>query len=489
MKKTILPYFIIAVFFLLAACATVGSEFSQNNLENNIPENADDKFADISDSTVIPGVSHDNDVIMDYGEREFTIAMYNNSLFLPQADSSPISNKILERNAKVEKAYNIKIKALEGLDKQNFVTELNSRYASGLFCGDLLVIPNYMIPLFVSQNMLMSVKSLPFTHLDAECFNKQAINSATIGNFVHAVYGDLTYLPDKSTCVFFNKDFVNSHNLLSPYEMEKKGTWTWDSFDVLAKAVIKDMNNNRVADFDDVYGLCSSYSRLEMVDIMWASCGEPFFENNPPYSPKMIFNTQKTQNIIDKIRRLLYNEVDKIYIYNVQGLSGYELFLQGRGLFCIAPLDKASEVSAAGINFGIMPLPKFDRKSEFRSYMDESADAVCVLNNIPDSDFSGRILQKMAEESSFNNTEYYKKYYVTNFLTDNSSALMLDEIFKNPYYDLATTLGSSYPEVAAASDEIIFSHLATGISFDTLYEQNIEPFESFAKNSFTYKGE
>ncbi|MBE6689137.1 MAG: hypothetical protein E7588_07680 [Ruminococcaceae bacterium] len=483
MKKTILPFFCIFTLFILIACTTIGPELIEG--DNDIPNETNDFHEQITGDEQ----SSPTDVIYDYNARDFTIAMYNDSLFLPQANSSPISNKILERNAKVEKAYNINIKSLEGVNKDNFVAELHSRYAAGLFCGDLLVIPNYMLPLFVSQNQLMSVKALPYTDLSADCFDKAAIDSATIGNFVHAVYGDLTYLPDKSTCVFFNKDFVQEYNLLSPYEMEKKGTWTWDSFDVLAKAVIKDVNNNRIADFDDIYGLCSSYSRLEMVDIMWASCGEPFFENNPPYAPKMIFNNEKTKNIIDKIRRLLYNEVDKIYIYGVQGLSGYELFLQGRGLFCIAPLDKASEISAAGLNFGIMPLPRLTKKTDFRSYMDDSADAVCVMNNIPDSEFSGRILQKLASESSFNNIDYYKKYYVTNFLTDNSSALMMDEIFKNPYYDLATTLGACYPEIAAASDEIIFSHLATGISFDTLYEQNIQPFESFAKTSFTHKGE
>lgn len=486
--KRLAPFICIIVAFILAACATVVPEITEN-VQNNEPEAPEEPITvpeQPSESATVPETP---EYTVDFGGRDFTIAMYNNDLFLPEYDSSPISNKILERNANVEREYNVKITSLEGVTKENFVSEITARYNAGLFCGDLLVIPNYMLPLFVSSDQLMSVKALPFVDLNADCYNREATDAATIGNFVHAVYGDMTYLPDKSTCVFFNKDFVESHNLLSPYEMEKRGDWTWDSFDVLAKAVINDVNNNHIADFDDVYGLCSSYSRLEMVDIMWASCGEQFFENNPPNSPKMIFNTEKTQKIIDKIRRLLYNEVDKIYIYSVEGLSGYELFKQGRALFCIDTLDKASDLSAVGINFGIMPLPKPDRNSEYRTYMDSSSQAVCVLNNIPDSDFTGTILQAIAESSSFNNTDYYKKYYVTNFLTDNSSALMLDEIFKNPYYDLATVLGSSYPEIAAASDEIILSHLSTGISFDTLYEQNVAPFNSFAKNQFTYKGD
>lgn len=487
MKKSALPFFCILTAFVFFACVTVAPEIIDKTDENAV----------ITEQNITPSISANisesqNNMpssTVNYGGREFTIAMYNDKLFLPQADSSPISNKLLERNTAVEQAYNIKIKALDGLDQSNFISEINTRYNAGLFCGDLLVIHNYMLPLFVAEKQLMSVKALPFVNLEADYFDTAAINAATVGNFVHAAYGDLTYLPDKSTCVFFNKDFVDSHNLLSPYEMEEMNTWTWDNLNVLAKAAIQDVNNNRIADFDDIYGLCSSYSRLEMVDIMWASCGEPFFENNPPYSPKMIFNNEKTQNIIDKIRRLLYNEVDKIYIHSAQGLSGYELFLQGRSLFCIDTLDKASELSAAGINFGIMPLPKLNKKSEYRSYMDSSAYAVCVLNNIPDSDFTGTILQKIAEESSFNNADYYKKYYITNFLTDNSSALMLDKIFKNPYYDLATSLGDCYPEIAAASDEIILSHLSTGISFDTLYTQNVETFDNFVKTSFTYKGE
>lgn len=481
MKKLILPVLFILILTLLVACVTVMPQFKQPINENLNSGNSGNNSAS---QNGLP-----TEIIYNYQGREFTVAMYNHEMFLPEPDSSPLSNQILQRNVRVEQAYNIKIKALDGLTKENFVSELNKRYNAGLFCGDLLVIPNYMMPLFISQNQLMSVKALPFVDLNADCFDKAATDSATIGNFVHAVYGDFTYLADKSVCVFFNKDLVQSNDLTSPYQMEKGDEWTWDNFDTMAKTVRIDTNKNRKADFEDIFGLSSSYSKADITDIVWAACGEAFFDNNPPYSPKMIFDTEKTQNIIDKIRRLLYNDVSKIYINDTKSVSGYDLFLEGRSVFCIAPLDSADEVSAAGINFGIMPLPKLDTQDDYHSFADSSRLAVCVMNNIPDSEFSGRILQKIAEESDFDSIDFCKKYYTTNFLTDNSSAVMLDKIFHNPYYDLATTLGDCYPEIASASNDIIFSHVSTGISFDNLYQQNLKRFDSFAKTSFTYKGE
>jgi len=428
--------------------------------------------------------------IHDYGQRIFTVASYNEELFLPSPESSPISDKILDRNKEVEKAFNIRIQPLENVTKANFIYEINSRYNSGLPCGDIVCIPNYMLPLFVSQKSLMSIKALPGINLDAECYNKKAIDSATIGNFVHAMYGDITYMPDKSVCMFFNKDFVSQNELTSPYDMQKDGSWTWDTVIELAKQVKVDVNWNYKKDFTDIYGISSSYQDDTLTDIVWASCGNPYFSNTPPYMPKMNFNNEKTQIVIDKIRRLLYNDVNKVYFSNTPDSDGEDLFIQGRSLFCIAPLEKASAFSAAGINFGIMPLPEYEGGSgQYYSYVDSSAQAVCVLNNITDSDFTGTILQYIAENSSFNNSDYYKKYYVTNFLTDNSSALMLDKIFANPYLDLSSTLGEAYQEVGAASSDIIHANLSTGAAFNTLYDLNNRQFETFVKNNFTYKGE
>lgn len=427
--------------------------------------------------------------IHDYEQRIFTVAAYNEELFLPSPDSSPISNKILERNADVEKAFNIKILPIENVTKENFIYEISSLYNSGLPCGDILCIPNYMLPLFVSQKSLMSVKAMPHINLEAECYNKSANDSATIGNLVHAVYGDLTYMPDKSVCIFFNKDLFVQNGLTSPYDMHKNGTWTWDSVSELVKQTKADVNKNYKMEFTDMYGMSSSYSRDVLTDIMWASCGNHYFDNTPPYMPKMNFNNEKTQIIIDKIRRLLYNDVDKVYSESTAASSGDDLFIQGRSLLCVAPLEKASVFSTAGVNFGIMPLPEYESGFGYHSYVDSSAEAVCIPNNISDSDFTGEILQYIAENSSFNNSDYYKKYYVTNFLTDNSSALMLDKIFANPYTDIASTLGEAYQEVGAASSDIIHANLSTGAAFAPLYDLNARQFETFVKNNFTYKGE
>ncbi len=479
MKKTLTFFSLIFAFFMLISCSksTVPAD-----IEKNMPEETNPTEANV---TSLPAQQKE----IDYGGREFTIAMYDSRLFLPALDSSPISLKILERNAKIENDYNIKFKALEGLTKENFFSDINTLYNADLFCGDLLVIPNYMIPLFVSQKMLMSVKALPFIELSPDYYDSSAVNSATLGNFVHAVYGDFTFMPDKNICVFFNKNLISQYSIQSPYEQDIPGTWTWESLEKNAAYIHENANAPRTSSSERIYGFSSSYSELEMTDIMFASCSQQFFENNPPYLCKMALNDEKAQNVIDKIRRLLYNDVSKIYIGTQKGISGYDVFLEGRALYCIAPLEKASEISAAGISFGIMPLPKADENSTYRAFTDSSAQAVCVLNNIPDSDFTGKVLQKIAQETDFDSEEYYKNYYITNFLTDNSSSLMLDKIFGNPYYDVAATLGKSYREIASASDELVLSHISTGIDFERLYTQNVETFDKFVSTSFTYKGE
>lgn len=98
--------------------------------------------------------------------------------------------------------------------------------------------------------------------------NKKWVNSVraktTKGK---AFYGCRPIAPEPRGGVFFNKRLLKEANIdpESIYDMQKKGTWTWESFEKMLKATTRDIDNDGVIDTFGMANLNGEFCHLAVM--------------------------------------------------------------------------------------------------------------------------------------------------------------------------------------------------------------------------------
>lgn len=96
----------------------------------------------------------------------------------------------------------------------------------------------------------------------------------------------------------------------------------------------------------------------------------------------------------------------------------------------------------------ILPTPKYDEnQSDYCSYVYHGAAMYAVPTSAQDPEFSGFILEALAEESHRSVTDvYYEETLKNKYQRDESSSEMLDIVFRNRIWDMGylANLGNIY---------------------------------------------
>ena len=297
--------------------------------------------------------------------------------------------------------------------------------------------------------MLIDLNTVPTLDLSHSWWNQNAVREMNLFGVQYAALGDVNiYNKGAPIVTYFNKQMITDYKLDDPYDLVDSGKWTLDKMTEMAVAVSHDVDGNGIIeDTTDCFGLmCENDSQVYLL----TGCGVRFSEHDDKNIDITIMS-ERTVNAIDKIVNLL--NMKDVTLVDLDHLTGrnnvfFELYIPtlgaNRGLFFSGNLIFALNMRGLEVDFGVLPMPKYDEAQE-KYYSMVSifsntwfTDYVVIPATNTDLERTGALIEAMG---------YYSQQYVTPAFIDNvvmnktvrdeESAKIVQDIIDNMQYDIA----------------------------------------------------
>ena len=282
----------------------------------------------------------------------------------------------------------------------------------------------------------------------------------------------------ENMCVlFFNKKLMDDYAIEYPYTLVNENNWTLEELEKMVVQVNADLNNDGLFDREDLLGFMT-YGN--MVTASTISMGLQFSERGSDGYPAVTYMNDRALSMFDSM--ITFMGHDTVWSHEGAGdtldrtTDMQNIFSHGTVLFMAQVLSSAEAMRGMDVDFGIIPMPKYDT-AQSRYY-------TCVLENLTvtgipvtakDSAMSGIILEAMAAEGYKNVIPaYYETALKTKFSRDNDSEIMLDLIRDNIWFDFL------YLNSVTVSDinHLFNNSLSGGSSLVTEFEKKKEIFDT-----------
>ncbi len=355
-------------------------------------------------------------------------------------------------------------------ERETLQKEIIEAYQSGTYYADLLAVPQSMVGSLAAAGALGNMLSLPFADYSADYYDGITAEASTSGHTVYAVSGDASFNPEYLSGVYFNRDLAESLGIGNLYEDVYNGTWTVDRMREAARIAAFDLNGNA----SGRYGHASELSQNELVALLAASQDIRFTANERGARPDIVYMdgnlAERSKAAVDKIYALLYS--DKT-LASVKDKTAHQLFTGGELLFCTERLYLMTWMPNSAVNWGLLPLPKYDASQEnYRTLYSGDAPVFCYIGNTPNYETTGLVLEALNLVSHEYVREVYLNERIHYVLRDNDSILMLETILDSADRDFVHMFGPAMKSVNAATASAVYNAVTTRSTLQTLYKNN-----------------
>ena len=448
---------IIAVT-LLAAIIITSLVSCQSNSKNNNSENADNLNQDGIQNQDIQNQENEEEVRIypdlepkDFGGYEFgfltrTIqdidwAEWNHrDIYAEEETGDIINDAVYRRNAKIENKYNVKIAETVVTDFQGIVRRM-IRAGDDLY--DVVVPHLTEIGGLSQEGNFFDVFNIPHIDLEKPWWSQGGVRDLSVGNKLYTLQGDLLIMDnDAMEAMIFNKALLRDHGLESPYEIVKKGEWTFEKLHSMSKGVSKDLNGDGTMYIkDDVFG-CILQADTDISFLV--SGGEKIVSKDENDYPVITFGSDRCYQILEALSALMLDEDNVVNLHRYEGKFAIydeqvKMMEENRGLFSWIRMRIVERLRGMEMDFGIIPLPKLDKEQP--NYITHNNPHTGAGISIPatasDLERTGMIIEDLCAESRYTlQPAYYEVNLRGKFVRDDDSQEMLDIILNNTAYDI-----------------------------------------------------
>ena len=446
MLKRTLSIFLAAMMLLptLAACSN-----------GSTPVGNDTTAATINNDTVAPAETEPAETKFDpfaafpedlsYAGRTFTIHNGNTgtswytrvSVVSEEQTGEVINDAIYTRQRKVEDRFGVEIIEFES---KSAAEDIRRAVQANTTDFDLSFINLMGAPTLASEGFLVDFYTIPEIQLDQPWWDQKAIEDMSIDHklFYCTSAFDITRL-DGIRTVYYNKELASQFELGNLYEMVDNGTWTIDKYTELATQVKGDLDGDNQATDQDRYGVVS-YGEL-LIDTLVAGCGFKFIDKDENDLLVSNINSEAFYTAYEKIRHIMHDENIFWDVRVHKGSSGdrasEQIFLGNQALFyseCMAWTRVLREMEA---DFGVLPPPKLNEAQDRYYALTLNPWCFVVLNNNPDLEFTGNMLEALSAASYDTVVPAYVDITLTGKVArDEDTVRMLELVFDNLYYSI-----------------------------------------------------
>ena len=367
--------------------------------------------------------------IRDDADEEFIAEDYDGDL---------LASAIYERNAMVEDDFGITLRVDTEEDYNKINQDILLQISGGLDDYDVYMGHKSSFTGIAQSNALVDMASISTMNLTAPYWDQACRENLIISGQNFVMTGDID--PGSmliTSCLVFNKSMVTDLKKTMPYEMVDNGTWTIDAFLSEIKEVTFDLNGNSELSYEEDRFSLTGWM-MDLPFSFFYGAGGKFVVINEDGLPELSYSSEKVINLYEKIYQAVIGE-KSYYVTNVADYStNYEVFADGRALYCDITLGKISQfLSDMTQDYGIVPIPKYDQyQQEYLSFVNGATPFMMICQTESDPEFVGAILDAMAA--------YNYDYVTPNMFEiatklqsarDPDSSRMVDYIVHNRIYD------------------------------------------------------
>lgn len=240
---------------------------------------------------------------------------------------------------------------------------------------------------------------------------------------------------------FFNKDMVETYHLEDPYTLVENGKWTVDKQLEMCKGLYSDLNGNGAKDIGDQYGQYAYTLHLDSflwggdIIVLDTSGDTPVFSAD--------FLGEKTLNLQEKVKGFFYDTSDGYLLTENSKVSQH--FAAGLSLFWNDRCRQAISFAEKEINYGIIPIPKYDESQEnYATLLGNPFSLYAIPKDSVTPDMAGAVLECMASESYRKiSPALYEVALKLKYSQDDVSAKMFDIAKSSVVFDLGRILSNA----------------------------------------------
>lgn len=324
--------------------------------------------------------------------------------------------------------------------------KLKSALDNGEYFADVIAVPRYLAGTLAADGLIKSLRTLPAFDYKAPYFSADSVNAFSAGQRLYAVSGEGCFEPEKIYCVYFNKTLAASLGL-DLYGLVSSGEWTLEKF--------ADILNSTSSDTVTEKG-------LDLQTALYLGAGLDFTENGTDMVPRALTFGSSFENAV----RLISAVPSPL-----PADDPAEKFLEGGALFYVDRVSAAESMSSSDTVWGMLPMPKADRESDYSGYIAPDATVLCVPVCNSDDRLSGDFIEAFFACSTGYIKYDYIYHYMLDVLRDNGSVNCLDIILDGGNCDFVTAMKDGFPTLYANTAGAFGELVSGGLSFEEYKER------------------
>lgn len=445
---------LLAGLLLAASVSSCGSDTQtptvQETAQDTTPRATEAVTESYSTEYEIPEV--------DYNGEAFTIAAMSGVVSLWRAASyceiysegengDPLNDAIYKRNRKIEETLNVKIDVYPMDDFGTSSTNLRQIIESGEDVYDIALVQADGLRNLLGTGGLVDLYTLPNVDFSHTWWDQGSVAEMTILDKMYTVTGNISlYLNYAPITYFFNKKIVEELSLDDPYQLVRDGKWTLDSVIKMSTEAVSDLNGDGVMnETDDRYGMLSEPGSLTFAV---HAAGVSLTDKDADGLPVLNVDVDRATAVTDLLAPFMSDTNLNLMNTTVKGTYNnpftdlfLPMFTENRALFYNNQLLVALNLRDMEADFGILPAPKLDEaQKEYCTPFNDwwGTFLIMPVTNV-NYDMTGHVVEALGYWGQQLVTPAYMETTISSkALRDEASLEMLDIIFDNRVYDLAT---------------------------------------------------
>ena len=346
------------------------------------------------------------------------------------------NDAVYHRNRAVEERLNIEIRETIASDVGMVRNRAQMNIRAGAHEFDLYMLHGGYTMTLAQDGSLIDYHDIPHIDLSRIYWCQDMQRDLSFGGRLFAMAGDFSFTHYSATIVMFFNKAIHSDLLLDcPYELVRRGQWTFDAFHNQARQAYMDLDGNGIFDHNDQFGYMSLY--FLMYPAFMIAGGERYLTKDEFDIPMLAIGGDRFVNVYHALLDMMHHSnmvFDAGHNHRLQDI----MFPGNQVLFWSELMNWARILREMENDFGILPHPKFDENQERFHSMVFGGHFMAIPSTTYDIARTGVILEALSAYSRrMVMPVYYDIVLSTVIARDEESGEMLDIIFANRTYDMA----------------------------------------------------
>lgn len=309
-----------------------------------------------------------------------------------------VSDAVYSRNVKVETLYNVVIKCIN-----RDIYETGEYVRTQCFGGDSTVDAAYVVgssvATLIGEGLLNDFSEMNEVQIYEPWWGQKIREASQFGGSSTLYYAqsDISVTAFELTwCVAVNLDRISTLDMENPYELVRGKQWTMEKMFEMAEDGMQSNTDGSYTyseDTDCILGFVT-YNNYAAAGLNGAGCF--LTQKDDIGNPTFTGEGQKFLDVVERYATAFHTP-GKLVHAQEEGFHYEDIFAAKRSLFAGIEIKATSAFRAAGIHYGILPVPMYDDKQEtYYSNVNYLAPLLVIPNTNKAGEATGRILDTMA---------------------------------------------------------------------------------------------